>query len=187
MQDAITTLTTLDYVGIFGGILLGIVAFKTIVTALEWFGAKCGIQFKWVEAKKADHELLEKTAKSINSLQERVAEDEDKFNKQDEKIEAQICEVCEELKEIATTSSDILKKIDDINASGELKKQAVMEVLRDAIDDQCDKYINESMGVPSAEVNWLSDRFDLYKKMGGNHGLEHKVKYCLEKLPILPD
>ena len=187
MQDAITTLTTLDYVGIFGGVLLGIAAFKTIVTALEWLFKKCGIQLKFIEDKKADHALLEETAKSVNVLQERVKDDESRFEKQDEKIEEQIAEVCEELKTIANTSSDILKKIDDINSSGELKKQAVMEVLRDAIDDQCDKYINTYEGVPSSEVQWLSDRFDLYKKMGGNHGLEHKVMYCLEKLPILPD
>lgn len=187
MHEAITTLTTLDYVGIFGGILLGIAAFKTIVTGLEWFCNKVGIKFKFIEDKKADHELLEKTAESMNALKERVVSDEVKFEKQDEKIEARINEVCEELRAIANTSVDILKKIDDINSSGELKKQAVMEVLRDAIDDQCDKYINTLKGVPSSEVKWLSDRFDLYKKMGGNHGLEHKVKYCLEKLPIIPE
>ena len=187
MHEAITTLTTLDYVGIFGGILLGIAAFKTIVTGLEWFCNKFGIKIKYFEDRKADHALLEKTAESMNELKERVIQDENKFEKQDEKIDQRINEVCEELKMIANTSSDILKKIDDINDSGELKKQAVMEILRDTIDDQCDKYINEIKGVPSAEVKWLSDRFDLYKKMGGNHGLEHKVKYCLEKLPILPD
>ena len=187
MQEAITTLTTLDYVGIFGGVLLGIAAFKTVVTGLEWFCNKFGIKFKWIEDKKADHELLEKTAESINTLKERVVEDENKFDKQDAKIEQQIKEVCDELKTISSTSSDILQKIEDINTSGELKKQAVMEMLHDAIDDQCDHYINDIKGIPTSEIQWFADRFELYKKLGGNHGLEHKVEYCRKKLPILPD
>lgn len=187
MQDAITTLTTLDYVGIFGGALLGIAAFKTIVTGFEWFCQKFGIKFKYVEDKKADHALLEKTAESVGVLKERIVEDESRFTKQDDKIEQQINEICKELKRISSTSSDILQKIDDINASGELKKQAVMEMLHDAIDDQCDHYINDIKGIPTSEVQWFSDRFSLYKKLGGNHGLEHKVEYCKEKLPILPD
>lgn len=187
MQEAITTLTTLDYVHIIGGALLGIAAFKTIVTGVEWFCEKFGIRFKWIEDKKADHKLLEDTVASINELKEHVVSDENKFNVRDEMLAKQLDEFRDKLKSLAISSSDILIKINNMQTENELQKQAVVEMLRSTIDEQCDRYINNLKGIPSSEVDWLSSRFELYKNMGGNHGLEHRVKYCLEKLPMLPE
>ena len=187
MEDAITTLTTLDYVGIIGGAKIGIAAFKTVVSGIEWFCQKFGIRFKWIEDKKADHELLERTVESINELKEIVVSDEEKFRRKDEILVKQMDEFRTKLKDLSIASSNILNKVNGLESSSELQKRAVVEMLHGVIDGQCDKYINELKGVPSYEVSWLSSRFELYKKMGGNHGLEHKVDYCLEKLPILPD
>ena len=70
---------------------------------------------------------------------------------------------------------------------GVLYKHAVVEMLYETINNQCNYYINELKGIPSSEVRWFTNRSELYQNMKGNHGLEQKVKYCLEKLPIIPD
>lgn len=186
-MDAITTLTTLDYVGIFGGTLAAIVAIKSIIAALEWAGQKLGIQFKWVEAKKADHALLEKTAENLVKLEERLTTDEKRSEEADAHIEDEIKSLKNDIEDLTIMSKDILAKVGDIDSSNVLQKKAIVEVLYDVIDKQCDRYINELHGVPSSEISWFSDRFKLYDKNGGNHGLKHKVNYCLEKLPIIPD
>ena len=186
MQDAITTLTTLDYVGIFGGVLLGIAAFKTIVTGLEWAGNKLGIRFKWLEDKKADHELLEKTVESVENLEKQLANDEKNHNDEIGTLENKIEELGSEIKNVSEATSNILEKIEYFSERGELYKKSVVELLYETINNQCDHYINELNGIPTDEVSWFSERFELYKQIGGNHGLECKVKYCLEKLPMLP-
>lgn len=186
-MDAITTLTTLDYVGIFGGAIAAILAIKSITATLEWAGQKLGIQFKWVEAKKADHALLEKTAESLTKLETKLSEEERRSKDEDNNIEKDVASLKKDIEDLAVMSKDILTKVGDIDSSNELQKQAIVEVLYDVIDKQCDKYINELHGVPSSEVGWFTDRFKLYDTNGGNHGLKHKVNYCLERLPILPD
>ena len=186
-MDAITTLTTLDYVGILGSVVAAIVALKSILTALEWAGNKLGIRFKWVEDKKADHALLEKTAESLNKLEERLSVDEKTYSSVDEHFSDEMLELKKHVEDLTIMSKDILEKIKAVDSSNELQNQAIIEVLYDIIDKQCDRYINELKGIPSSEVGWFTDRFKLYDSRGGNHGLKHKVNYCLEKLPILPD
>lgn len=186
-MDEITTLTTLDYVGILSSVVAGIVAIKSLVAVFEWAGNKLGIQFKWFEAKKADHVLLEKTAENLNKLEIRLSEEEHRSKDEDNYVEKEIAGLKKDIEDLTVMSKDILAKIGDIDSSNNLQKQAIVEVLYDVIDKQCDKYINELKGVPSSEVSWFTDRFKLYDKNGGNHGLKHKVNYCLEKLPIIAD
>lgn len=186
-MDEITTLTTLDYVGIVGSVAAGIVALKSLWAAFEWAGNKLGIKFKWIEEKKADHALLEKTVETISKLEKRVEDDEKKYEDEDGLIETDIKELKKDIEDLAMMSKDILDKVGEIDSSNKLQKKAVTEVLYDVIDKQCDRYINELQGVPSSEVSWFTDRFKLYDQNGGNHGLKHKVNYCLEKLPIIPD
>ncbi len=186
-MDAITTLTTLDYVGILGSVAAGIVAVKSLLAAFEWAIDKLGIKFKWVEDKKADHALLEKTVANITKLEERLTNDEKKYEEEDSSIEGKIKELKSDIEDLTKMSRDILNKIGEIDSSNNLQKKAITEVLYDVIDKQCDKYINELHGIPSSEVSWFTDRFKLYDSNGGNHGLKHKVNYCLEKLPIIAD
>ena len=186
-MDEITTLTTLDYVGILGSVAAGIVAIKSLLAAFEWAIDKLGIKFKRVEDKKADHALLEKTVANITKLEERLANDEKKYDNEDRLIETDIKDLKKDIEDLTVMSKDILNKVGEIDSSNNLQKKAITEVLYDVIDKQCDRYINELHGVPSSEVSWFTDRFKLYDKNGGNHGLKHKVNYCLEKLPIIPD
>ena len=185
-MDEVTTLTTLDYVGILSSAVAAIVAFKSLSSAFEWLINKLGIKFKWIEDKKADRELLKKTAEHVTKLEERLTVDEQFYNNADEHFGQEMVELKKSVEDLTVMSKDILDKINIIDSSNESLKKAVIEVLYDAIDKQCDRYINELKGIPSSEVSWFTDRFNLYDSNGGNHGLKHKVKYCLDKLPILP-
>ena len=187
MQEAITTLTTLDYVGIFGGILLGITAFKTIATALEWLINKLGIKIKFIEDKKADHNLLEQTVDAVNKIENQMKVDEDEFARKDRAIDEKIESLKTDVKNLSELSNDVLSKISDMKSGTDLYKKAIVEMLYGTISKQCDHYINELKGIPTSEVRWFTNRFELYQKLGGNHGLEHKVEYCLEKLPIISE
>lgn len=187
MDDAITTLTTLDYVGIIGSVAAGIVAIKSLFAAFEWAGKKLGIKFKWAEDKKRDHALLKKTVENMDRLEKQLIGDEQKYSNEDRVIGEVVKGLQKDLEKITDVSEEILLKIKNIDNLNELQKQAIMEVLHDTIDKQCDYYINQLKGIPTSEVQWFSDRFALYEKLGGNHGLCHKVNYCREKLPIIPD
>ena len=187
MNEAITTLTTLDYVGIIGSVAAGIVAIKSLLATFEWAGKKLGIKFKWIEDKKADHVLLKKTVEDIGKLEKQIMGDEQKYTNEDRAISEAVKGLQKDIEKITSVSEEILLKIENIDNLNELQKQAIMEVLHDTIDKQCDYYINQLKGIPPSEVQWFSDRFALYEKLGGNHGLCHKVNYCRDKLPILPD
>ena len=187
-MEEITTLTTLDYVGILGSVAAGIAAIKSLLVLFEWAGNKLGIKFKWVEDKKADHALLKKTAESLTSLEERLTVDEKMYSSVDEHFSDEMLELKKSIEDLTVMSKDIVDKIGAIDASNEMQKQAIVEILYDALDKQCDKYINELHGIPSSEIKWFSERFKLYdSNLGGNHGLKVKFNYCVEKLPILPD
>ena len=186
-MEEITTLTTLDYVGILGSVAAGIVAIKSLAATFEWAINKVGIKFKWIEDKKADHELLKKTVDSVGDIKAQLVVDEEHYSAKDKAIENEINQLRSEIKNLSTLSGSILEKIDKMTDDGVLYKQAVVEMLYETINNQCNYYINELKGIPSSEVRWFTNRSELYQKMKGNHGLEQKVKYCLEKLPIIPD
>lgn len=182
-MDEITTLTTFDY----AGIVALLIALKSVTSLLEWAVNKFGIKFRWVEDKREDHALLKKTVENVEKLEARMSSDEKVYTTADDHFKQEMMEFKKSVEDLTVLSKDILKKINIIDSSNESLKKAVIEVLYDAIDKQCDRYINELHGIPSSEVSWFADRFKLYDTNGGNHGLKHKVNYCLEKLPIIPD
>lgn len=186
-MDEITTLTTLDYVGIVSSGVAAIAAIKSLLALFEWAGKKLGIKFKWVEQKKADHALLEKTAESLGKIEKRIDNDEKVYTAKDETFDREIEKISDEISGLKDMSADILNKLKSMCDTNEMQKQAINEVLFDVIDKQCDRYINELHGIPASEVAWFSDRFKLYDRNGGNHGLKRKVNYCFDKLPIIPD
>ncbi len=186
-MDEITTLTTLDYVGIVGSGVAAIAAIKSLLTLFEWAGKKLGIKFKWVEDKKADHILLQKTAEAMEKIEKRIDADEKQYTAKDETLDKEIEKISEEIRGLKDMSKDILDNLKTLSSSSELQKQAINEVLFDIIDKQCDRYINELHGIPASEVKWFSDRCRIYVENDGNHGLKVKIDYCLNKLPIIPD
>lgn len=186
-MDEITTLTTLDYVGIVSSGVAAIAAIKSLLALFEWAGKKFGIKFKWIEQKKADHILLKKTAESLEKIEKRIDNDEKAYTAKDETFDHEIEKISEEIRGLKNMSTDILDKLGNMCAANETQRQAINEVLFDVIDKQCDRYINELHGIPASEVSWFSDRFKIYDENGGNHGLKRKVNYCFDKLPILPD
>ena len=185
-MDEITTLTTLDYVGVVSSVAAAIVALKSLSSIFEWAVNKLGIKFKWIEDKKADRALLKETSDNVAKLEKRLSVDEQFYSNADDHFVQEMIELKKSVEDLTIMSKDILDKINIMDSSNESLKKAVIEVLYDAIDKQCDKYINELHGIPSSEVSWFTDRFKIYDSNGGNHGLKHKVRYCLDKLPILP-
>ena len=79
--------------------------------------------------------------------------------------------------------NDIVTGLDKRSAANE---KATIESLYNTISHLCDTYINELHGVPSDQVTELTNLMDAYVGCGGNHGLQTKVDYCINKLPLLP-
>ena len=52
MEAVITQLTEIDYVDVIIALLIIIGGFKAIITLLEWFASKIGIEFSWIRKRK---------------------------------------------------------------------------------------------------------------------------------------
>ena len=166
-MDAIKELANLDVGSIIIGIFIIFEAAKYIVEAGQWGLSKFGIQFKRIEDKKKDHELLEKMATTIENL------------------EAKSVDKDEQMKKIFESIDTITTSIENLEKKSIANEKATVESLYNTISHQCDHYINDLGGVPSDEVAELTNLMDAYVGCNGNHGLQAKVEYCLKKLPIL--
>lgn len=74
-MDSVTELLKLDFPSIFLSVFITIIGMRSVVSALEWFFDKCGIEFKWMRKKREDHDLLIATAENLKVLQEKQEED----------------------------------------------------------------------------------------------------------------
>lgn len=104
-MDAVTELFRLDFPSLFLSVFIVIIGMKSIVSAFEWFFDKCGIEFKWMQKKREDHELLITTAQNLKALQCKRDEDVRQSIQHDDMIR-------EDLEKLTTMFID--KSVDDI-------------------------------------------------------------------------
>ena len=187
MTDELEAVFHLNFSEIIVGIFAILVLLKGMIELVTWLGTKMGIQFKWVEAKNADHKLLLKNSEEIESIKKLQAEDAVSTVDSVLKYDRRITEVTEKLEDLTNMVTEINETLKNINKVSEANSAANIELLYQKINEKCDHYINDLNGIPNEESAVLQNLFDKYDSLGGNHGLKRKVEYCLEKLPILPD
>ena len=89
-MEQISNLTTIDYSILFIGFFTILFAVKSIVSLVEWFFVKCGLETKWMRKKREERDLLRQTAESLAELQKRHNKDNSECVKHDEEIRADL-------------------------------------------------------------------------------------------------
>lgn len=195
-------------------LIVVLLAVQFISKLLEWlFVEKLGIETKWGRKKRQEHDLLIKTAESLNKLQETHEKDMERSDLHDEEIKEELKNFTNELRQTLKMQNEKINefsdnRIKDREKSREIQKelsesitklaegakerknqinslmQGSMELLGDKIDQRFSKYV-AMKGIPENEVTEFEGLYVAYKALNGNHGRETKYKYVKKYLPVL--
>lgn len=206
-MDIIKELTQINYWVVFTGLITIVIAFKFIVTLVDWVIERFAPETKRARQKREDHELLIATAKNLDALQKKHNEDEKTFrtdlsnymkeSREDRKAlhdemtkfttnrindRAQSLEIQKELK-------DSIKTLAEGHQNRDKQIESLMvgskELLGSTIDQLYSKYV-ELDGIPESEVDEFTDIFNAYKQLNGNHRRDAKYDYVINNLKVIP-
>lgn len=167
-MDVIKELFNINFPYILISVFIILIGFKSIVSILEWFISKLGLETKWMRQKREEHELLIKTSENITIMQGKHAED--------------ILQIQKELK-------DSIKSIVDRNLNKDKQIENLMVAQREALADRINqkyKYYISIKGIPEDEVDEFTNLHTAYKGVGGNHSGDAKYEYCMNHLQVIP-
>lgn len=167
-MDTIIELTTLNFSSIFISVFVILIGLKAIVSLLEWFIEKLGLETKWMRNKKKEHELLLRTSENLAKLQEKHSLD----------VEQSKREFSDFIKSITNANKIKDKQIDSLMVANR-------ELLAEKINDKYKYYISVK-GIPEDEVEEFTNLHTAYKGCGGNHSGDAKYEYCINHLPVIP-
>ena len=218
-MDTVKQALEIDYAVFIPTIVIVLItvllAAQFISKLLEWLLIeKLGIETKWGREKKQEHELLMKTAESLNRLQEIHERDMEKSDSNDEAIKRELVNFTTELRQTLKLQNEKMNefsenRIKDREQSKVIQKelsdsiveltkgaqerreqisclmQGSMELLGDKIDQRFSKYV-AMKGIPENEVAEFDSLFLAYQNLNGNHGREQKYKYVKKYLQVLP-
>lgn len=175
-MSAVEQLMQLDVINILVGIIVIAVAFKFIWELIDFWISKSGLELKWKREQKEDRVLLHTLEERVTNLEQYSKEAVTNANIVDKELQAEFAD----LKNVIT---QMAAKIDDIYNGGVENEAAILELLYDTISQRCHHYLDIGY-IPEDEHDQFVSLLDRYKGLGGNHGLENKVNYCIKKLPI---
>lgn len=71
-MDEIIELARLDFSSIFISVFVILIGIKVIISLLEWFVEKSGLETKWLKRRREDHELLQQNTLEIKQLSSNI-------------------------------------------------------------------------------------------------------------------
>ncbi len=89
-MNEIIELTKIDYVSVLPAAVAILAGTKAILSLLESFVEKLGLETKWMRQRREEHELLIRTSQNLTALQTQHEHDMQKSDRRDEKISADI-------------------------------------------------------------------------------------------------
>lgn len=139
----------------------------------------------WVRKKNEDHELLIKTSKGLNQVQDSMKDtqvaiqnySENRIHDREQSFAIQK-ELTESISKLTESNTIRDKQIENMIWSQK-------ESLADRINQKYKHYLNIG-GIPEDEVDEFVSLHSAYKAIGGNHHGDAKFNYCMEHLPIIP-
>lgn len=158
---------SLDFQTVILGVLITLIVIKYVVTLIEWFLQKGGIEFKYKREKAQDKELLLDISKRVN------------------KIEEESLNTASELQKISERTDSMYDKLNTMDDKIGRATVAAREALASKINEKYKGYI-EMSGIPDDEIDEFVELHKAYNGVGGNHSGDAKFEYCISHLPILP-
>lgn len=89
-MNEIIELTKVNFSSVFIAVFVILIGVKAIISLLEWFIAKLGLETKWMRNRREEHELLIQTSQGLASLQEHHKKDIERSDQRDEEIASDI-------------------------------------------------------------------------------------------------
>lgn len=150
-MDAIIELTTLNFSSIFISVFVILIGLKAIVSLLEWFIEKLGLETKWMKRKREDHELLIKTSQNLVELQKRHSTDILESDRHDEEMRKDIKNLTELFveKQINDYRWEIINLADKISSGKVVSKECYKHAI--STYERYEKIIEER-GLTNGEV-----------------------------------
>lgn len=162
MED-ITALTDINFPYIFLSVFIILVGLKAIISLIEWFINKFGIETKYVKAKRKEHELLVNTARELTDLKTAHEESVKQSIRHDQVIKEDLSNLTDTVNGIAETLSAMQQRENETKLK-ELKSSLV-------------RYYNKYKDVgewSKLESDAFWDLFDEYETRGGD-GYVHTI------------
>lgn len=203
----ISTLSELDFSSILIGLFIILFGIKSIISIIEWFCVKLGIETKWNRQQREERELLMNALETIKEIQETHCKDKKEVVQKNDNLEHILAdfmvEVRNEIKqftnnrisdraqslEIQKELTDSIKTVVETQTERDDKIDALVcgskELLGSTIDQLYSRYISLN-GVPENEVDELDDIFHAYKRLNGNHRRDLKYEYIKNHLEVIP-
>ena len=85
-MNEIIELTKVNFSSVFIAVFVILIGVKAIISLLEWFTAKLGLETKWMRKRREEHDLLIQTSQNLIALQEQHEKDVERSDKRDEEI-----------------------------------------------------------------------------------------------------
>ena len=89
-MSEIIELTKIDFSSVFIAVFLILIGIKAVVSLFEWIIDKIGLETKWMQKRREEHDLLIQTSQGLIELQEHHQKDIERSDRRDEEISADI-------------------------------------------------------------------------------------------------
>lgn len=173
--DPIEALFNIDFSILFVQVFVVLLGIKTIITVVEWFLKKTGLETKGMRKRREDRELLAKTSKNIDSLSENLTLLTQKHEKDIQTIYENNLKYREQSQEIRddlkSNIENISQKIDDMT---ERNNKRIRAELKDRIG-QSYRYYHQVRKINDMELNALEDLIESYELANGDNSFVHSV------------
>jgi len=213
-MSSVQELFALDFVSLFTGIVVVLVAVKFLSELFKWFIGELGLETKNQRLRREEHELLLKTVDQLKVLYEEHQKSVAKSIEGDKDIESrfdvlegnimkaigdnhkEIEDLRNERKEDVEYSKmareNMYEKIDKSIEDGKLHSQTIEGLVMATRETMCDrlnqkyKYYLRIGGMPEDEIEDFISFFKSYEAIGGNHSIKAKYEYCMNNLKHIP-
>lgn len=213
-METITELTKIDFPSVFISVFMILFGIKAIVSLFEWFVKKLGLETKGMRKRREEHDLLLQTTENLSELQKRQKEDVEQSIAHDKKIQNELSEFMNEIKQslsqtqleikqftenrihdreqsfkIQKDLTDAIKTVTDGEKDRDIQIEALICGNKELLGAEIDKRYREYValkGIPETDVDEFDDIFTAYKKLHGNHRRDMKYNYVKDHLSVIP-
>lgn len=172
-MEIITELIKIDYPTLFIAVFIILMGIKTIISLVEWFVGKFGLETKWMRKKREEREQIILNTNAIKELSEKHEDSVKQSIRHDKMIQEDLSSLTNTVNGIADNLAIMQAKID----------QTEMAKLKDQILSYYKKYktIGEWDEFES-DVFW--GLYDSYISHGGNSFVKKDIEPIMRELNI---